>query len=70
MLLENKLCTKTNVTSVSSLKNLQDRTANVNTDEDPSGWRPYLTFVDNLREKSLKYEGWFAFLMLLNNDLI
>lgn len=38
------------------LKNLQDRTRNINTDEDPSGWRPYLTFVDTLREKSLKKE--------------
>nr|XP_043635898.1 sister-chromatid cohesion protein 3 [Erigeron canadensis] len=38
------------------LKNLQDRTQNVNTDEDPSGWRPYLTFLENLREKSLKIE--------------
>ncbi|XP_071717100.1 sister-chromatid cohesion protein 3-like [Rutidosis leptorrhynchoides] len=38
------------------LKNVQDRTANVNTDEDPSGWRPYMTFVDKLREKSLKHD--------------
>nr|GEX62538.1 sister-chromatid cohesion protein 3 [Tanacetum cinerariifolium] len=38
------------------LKNLQGRTRNINTDEDPSGWRPYLTFVDTLREKSLKKE--------------
>ena len=44
-------------TCISSLKNLQDRTRNINTDEDPSGWRPYLTFVDTLREKSLKKEG-------------
>nr|GFB47319.1 sister-chromatid cohesion protein 3 [Tanacetum cinerariifolium] len=36
------------------LKNLQDRTRNMNTDEDPSSWRPYLTFVDTLPEKSLK----------------
>ncbi|GKB03784.1 sister-chromatid cohesion protein 3, partial [Tanacetum coccineum] len=44
-------------TCISSLKNLQGRTRNINTDEDPSGWRPYLTFVDTLREKSLKKEG-------------
>ncbi|KAK9281795.1 hypothetical protein L1049_004701 [Liquidambar formosana] len=28
------------------LKDVQKRTENVNTDEDPSGWRPYYTFVD------------------------
>ncbi|KAI3805956.1 hypothetical protein L1987_21844 [Smallanthus sonchifolius] len=38
------------------LKYLQDLTSNVNTDEDPSGWRPYLTFVESLREKSSKNE--------------
>ncbi|XP_071738287.1 sister-chromatid cohesion protein 3-like isoform X3 [Rutidosis leptorrhynchoides] len=38
------------------LKNIQDRTANVNMDENPSGWRPYMTFVENLRERSLKNE--------------
>ncbi|KAJ9543200.1 hypothetical protein OSB04_022907 [Centaurea solstitialis] len=38
------------------LKNLQDRTASVNMDEDPSGWRPYLTFVENLREKCSRNE--------------
>lgn len=43
--------------SVSSLKDVQRRTENVNTDEDPSGWRPYFTFVDNLREKFAKNEG-------------
>nr|GEV95715.1 sister-chromatid cohesion protein 3 [Tanacetum cinerariifolium] len=32
------------------LKNLQDRTRNINTEEDPIAWRPYFTFVDNLRE--------------------
>ncbi|EEF41668.1 sister-chromatid cohesion protein 3 isoform X2 [Ricinus communis] len=39
------------------LKDVQSRTENVNTDEDPSGWRPYFTFVDNLREKYAKNEG-------------
>ncbi|KAK9067654.1 hypothetical protein SSX86_011765 [Deinandra increscens subsp. villosa] len=38
------------------LKYLQDLTRNVNTDEDPSGWRPYLTLVESLREKSQKNE--------------
>lgn len=40
-----------------SLKDVQSRTVNVNTDEDPSGWRPYYTFVENLREKYAKNEG-------------
>ncbi|XP_042517338.1 sister-chromatid cohesion protein 3 [Macadamia integrifolia] len=39
------------------LKDVQKRTENVNTDEDPSGWRPYYTFVDTLREKYAKNEG-------------
>ncbi|KAH8489459.1 hypothetical protein H0E87_024907 [Populus deltoides] len=39
------------------LKDVQSRTENVNTDEDPSGWRPYHTFVDSLREKYVKNEG-------------
>ncbi|EEF30242.1 stromal antigen, putative [Ricinus communis] len=39
------------------LKDVQSRTKNVNTDEDPNGWRPYFTFVDNLREKYAKNEG-------------
>ncbi|KAK4747258.1 hypothetical protein SAY87_026295 [Trapa incisa] len=39
------------------LKNVQRRTGNVNTDENPSGWRPYNTFVDTLHEKCLKIEG-------------
>jgi cohesin complex subunit SA-1/2 len=40
-----------------SLKDVQSRTENINTDEDPSGWRPYHTFVDSLREKYVKNEG-------------
>lgn len=40
-----------------SIKDVQNRTENVNTDEDPSGWRPYYTFVDSLREKYAKNEG-------------
>ncbi|KAJ8748414.1 hypothetical protein K2173_003051 [Erythroxylum novogranatense] len=39
------------------LKDVQRRTQNVNTDEDPSGWRPYFTFIDTLREKYAKHEG-------------
>ncbi|GJU63625.1 sister-chromatid cohesion protein 3 [Tanacetum coccineum] len=31
------------------LKNLEDRTRNVKTDEDPRSWRPYFTFVDTLQ---------------------
>ncbi|XP_076919511.1 sister-chromatid cohesion protein 3-like [Bidens hawaiensis] len=38
------------------LKALQEQTKHVNKDEDPSGWRPYLTFVETLREKSFKNE--------------
>lgn len=36
------------------LKEVQARTENVNTNEDPSGWRPYYVFVDHLREKYAK----------------
>ncbi|VFQ77702.1 unnamed protein product [Cuscuta campestris] len=39
------------------LKDVEGRIANVNTDEDPSGWRPVLTFVETLREKYAKDEG-------------
>ncbi|KAK9139477.1 hypothetical protein Scep_009158 [Stephania cephalantha] len=39
------------------LKEVQKRTENVNTDEDPSGWRPYYTFLDHLREKYAKNEA-------------
>ncbi|KAG2697238.1 hypothetical protein I3843_07G096600 [Carya illinoinensis] len=39
------------------IKDVQKRAENVNTDEDPSGWRPYHTFVDSLREKYAKNEG-------------
>ncbi|CAN0857602.1 Sister-chromatid cohesion protein 3 [Linum grandiflorum] len=39
------------------LKDVQRRTENVNTDEDPSGWRPYNTFVYSLQEKYVKSEG-------------
>lgn len=40
-----------------SLKDVQKRSENVNTDEDPSGWRPYYTFVEHMREKYVKNEG-------------
>ncbi|KAJ4829530.1 hypothetical protein Tsubulata_035680 [Turnera subulata] len=39
------------------LKYVQSQTENVNTDENPSGWRPYHTFVDTLREKYARNEG-------------
>ncbi|KAJ0113315.1 hypothetical protein Patl1_01119 [Pistacia atlantica] len=39
------------------LKDVQKRTENINTDEDPSGWRPYSLFVESLREKYVKNEG-------------
>lgn len=42
---------------MNSMKDVQRRTENVHTDEDPSGWRPYYTFIDNLREKYAKNEG-------------
>ncbi|CAL1403339.1 unnamed protein product [Linum trigynum] len=38
------------------LKDVEHRTQNVNTDEDPSGWDPYLTFMKNLQEKYAKNE--------------
>lgn len=39
------------------LRNIQGRTENINTDEDPSGWRPYHRFVEILQEKCAKMEG-------------
>ncbi|PHT68476.1 Sister-chromatid cohesion protein 3 [Capsicum chinense] len=39
------------------LKDVEKRTENVNTDEDPSGWRPYHIFVDTVHEKYSKGEG-------------
>lgn len=39
------------------MKDVQKRTENVNTEENPSGWRPYFTFIDSLREKYAKNEG-------------
>ncbi|OMP06606.1 Armadillo-like helical [Corchorus olitorius] len=39
------------------LKDVQKRTENVDTDEDPSGWRPYNKFYDILQEKCAKNEG-------------
>ncbi|OMO77828.1 Armadillo-like helical [Corchorus capsularis] len=40
-----------------SLKDVQKWTENVDTDEDPSGWRPYNKFYDILQEKCAKNEG-------------
>ncbi|CAA7398500.1 unnamed protein product [Spirodela intermedia] len=42
---------------VDILKDVEKRIENVNTDIDPSGWRPYYIFVDHLREKCAKNEG-------------
>jgi len=39
-----------------SKKDVEKRTENVNKDENPSGWRPYCTFVEVLREKCVKNE--------------
>ncbi|XP_047941271.1 sister-chromatid cohesion protein 3 isoform X1 [Salvia hispanica] len=39
------------------MKGVERRTENVKTDEDPSGWRAYYTFLDTLREKYLKNEA-------------
>ncbi|KAF3785962.1 Sister-chromatid cohesion protein 3 [Nymphaea thermarum] len=39
------------------LKDIQTRVEDINTDEDPSGWRPYHAFIDILREKYTKNEG-------------
>ncbi|XP_038682108.1 sister-chromatid cohesion protein 3 isoform X2 [Tripterygium wilfordii] len=39
------------------LKDVEKRAENVNTDEDPSGWRPYHVFVDTIHEKYAKNEG-------------
>lgn len=39
-----------------SLKDVQKRSENVNIDEDPSGWRPYSTFVEYLQEKCVKLD--------------
>ncbi|GMJ09154.1 sister-chromatid cohesion protein 3, SISTER-CHROMATID COHESION PROTEIN 3 [Hibiscus trionum] len=39
------------------LEDVQKMTENVNTEEDPSGWRPYNTFYDTLQEKCAKNEG-------------
>ncbi|XXG54284.1 hypothetical protein AAC387_Pa03g2208 [Persea americana] len=43
--------------AIDILKDVQKRSENVNTDEDPSGWRPYYTFVEHMREKYVKNEG-------------
>ncbi|KAL2636383.1 hypothetical protein R1flu_007862 [Riccia fluitans] len=39
------------------LADIEPRVRGVDTDQDPSGWRPYFTFVDLLREKSAKHEA-------------
>ncbi|XAR61268.1 hypothetical protein NMG60_11034916 [Bertholletia excelsa] len=42
---------------VEILKDVQKQTENVNMEVDPSGWRPYHTFLDSLHEKCAKNEG-------------
>ncbi|KAK4482229.1 hypothetical protein RD792_009375 [Penstemon davidsonii] len=39
------------------MREVERRTENVMTDEDPSGWRPYYMFLNTLREKHVKNEG-------------
>ncbi|KAL8143634.1 hypothetical protein V2J09_016666 [Rumex salicifolius] len=39
------------------LKDVQRRTEKINTDEEPSSWCPYFTFVEVLQEKYVKNEG-------------
>ncbi|KNA23818.1 hypothetical protein SOVF_021720 [Spinacia oleracea] len=39
------------------LRNIEGRTENINTDEDPSGWRPYHLFVETLQDKCAKVES-------------
>ncbi|ESW35037.1 hypothetical protein PHAVU_001G201200 [Phaseolus vulgaris] len=39
------------------LNEVQQRAQNVNTEENPSGWRPFHTFIAYLREKCAKNEG-------------
>ncbi|XP_073008392.1 sister-chromatid cohesion protein 3 isoform X1 [Typha latifolia] len=39
------------------LRDVQKRSENFNKDEDPSGWRPYFTFVEHLHEKYIKNDG-------------
>ncbi|KAI4301329.1 hypothetical protein L6164_034617 [Bauhinia variegata] len=39
------------------MKDVERRTENVNTEEDPSGWRPYYKFIESLKEKYAKNEG-------------
>ncbi|KAL8530783.1 hypothetical protein ACS0TY_007719 [Phlomoides rotata] len=39
------------------MRGVERKTENVKTDEDPSGWRAYYTFLDTIREKYLKNEA-------------
>lgn len=39
------------------IKDVQNRTESVNTEENPSGWRPYHVFLEILHEKYAKNEG-------------
>ncbi|KAL3644830.1 peptidyl-prolyl cis-trans isomerase precursor [Castilleja foliolosa] len=38
------------------MREVERRTENVKMDQDPSGWRPFYTFLDTLREKYLRNE--------------
>ncbi|XP_010518519.1 PREDICTED: sister-chromatid cohesion protein 3 isoform X1 [Camelina sativa] len=49
--------TKLSVPDIVDIKrDVQGRIVHVNTDEDPSGWRPCFTFLETLEEKCLKNE--------------
>ncbi|KAH9313099.1 hypothetical protein KI387_028134, partial [Taxus chinensis] len=39
------------------IKEVQKKLEGVNTDEDPSSWRPYFTFIESLLEKHSRNEG-------------
>ena len=39
-----------------SLTDVQKRAQDIDMNEDPSAWRPYLTFVEHLREKHARNE--------------
>lgn len=44
---------------------MQGRAGNINTDEDPSGWRPYFSFLEILQEKYAKNEGFAGMILFL-----
>lgn len=42
------------------IKDVQKKVNGINTDEDPSSWRPYFTFMEYLQEKYTRNEGAYA----------